>query len=76
MSYLPAGGGKVVTFTKEIPAASRRSYSMANDIPSGRAAILVESLDGARPVIVERSMYMDGRGSGMDTIGGYSDATD
>jgi hypothetical protein len=73
LSYLPAGGGKTISFTDEIPAASRRSYSLADKIPSGRAAIMVESLDGARPVIVERSMYMDNRGAGTDTIGGYSD---
>ena len=73
ISYLPQGGGKAISFTDEIPAASRRSYSMADKIPSGRAAIIVESLDGARPVIVERSMYMDNRGAGTDTIGGYSD---
>jgi len=43
---------------------------MGDKIPSGRAAILVESLDGARPIIVERSMYLDNRGAGTDTIGG------
>ena len=46
---------------------------MADYIKSGRAAILVESLDGARPVMVERAMYMNSRGSGTNTIGAGSD---
>jgi hypothetical protein len=73
MTYLPQGGGKSITFTDEIPKDSRRSYSMADKLPSGRASILVESLDGARPVMVERAMYVNNRGAGTDTIGGYED---
>jgi hypothetical protein len=69
--YLPQGGGEQVGFTDEIPANSRKSYNMADKIPSGRASILVESQDGARPVMVERSMYMDGRSAGTCTVGGY-----
>ena len=45
---------------------------MADRIHSGRASIMVQSLDGARPVMVERSMYMNNRGAGTDTIGGVS----
>ena len=44
---------------------------MADKIPSGRASIMVQSLDGARPIMVERSMYWNNRGAGTDTIGGY-----
>jgi hypothetical protein len=73
ITYLPQGGGKSITFTDEIPKDSRRSYSMAAKLPAGRASILVESLDGARPVMVERAMYMNSRGAGTDTIGGFSD---
>jgi hypothetical protein len=73
ITYLPQGGGTGATFTDEIPKASRRSYSMGDKLPSGRASILVESLDGARPILVERAMYMNNRGAGTDTIGGFSD---
>jgi hypothetical protein len=73
ITYLPQGGGKSVSFTDEILKDSRRSYNMADKLPEGRASILVQSLDGARPVMVERSMYMNSRGAGTDTIGGYSD---
>ena len=75
VSYLPAGGGTPVTFTDEIPPGSRHTYNMADSIKSGRASILVQSQDGARPVMVERAMYMNNRGGGTDTIGGWSDAT-
>jgi hypothetical protein len=34
---------------------------------------MVQSLDGARPIIVERAMYWNSRGAGTDTIGGFSD---
>ncbi len=73
ITYLPQGGGKGVTFTDEIPKESRRSYSMGDKLPSGRASILVESLDGARPILVERAMYVNDKGAGTDTIGGFSD---
>jgi hypothetical protein len=73
ISYLPQGGGKSVTFTDEIPANARATYNMADKVPSGRASIMVQSLDGARPVIVERSMYMNNRGAGTNTIGACSD---
>jgi hypothetical protein len=68
--YLPQGGGKTVTFTDTIPAGSRRSYSMADKVPSGRASIMVAS---DRNVIVERAMYRDDRGAGTDTIGAQAD---
>jgi len=73
VTYLLAGGGTPVSFTDEIPPNSRASYSMGAKIPSGRASIMVQSLDGARPIMVERSMYMNNRGGGTNTIGGFSD---
>jgi hypothetical protein len=72
ITYLPQGGGTPVTFTDEIPSASRRSYNMADKV-SGRAAILVESQDGARPVAVERAMYGTDWDSGTDTVGAFAD---
>ncbi len=68
--YLPQGGGKTITFTDTIPASSRRSYSMADKIPSGRASIMVVSNSN---IIVERSMYKDNRGTGTGTVGAFSD---
>jgi hypothetical protein len=72
ITYLPQGGGTPVSFTSEIPKESRATFSMSDKIPSGRASILVQSLDGARPVMVERAMYMNSRGGGTDIIGGHS----
>ncbi|MHB8895678.1 MAG: hypothetical protein ACYC99_10960 [Candidatus Geothermincolia bacterium] len=68
--YLPQGGGASVFYSSEIAANSRRSFNMADKVASGRASILVFSMD-ARPIMVERSMYMNNRGAGTDTIGGY-----
>ncbi len=72
-TYLLQGGGPPVSFTDEIPANTRRTYSMAGKGINGRASVLVQSLDGARPVMAERSMYRNNKGAGTDTIGGYSD---
>ncbi len=72
VSYLtPSGTGNVV-FTDEVPARSRKTYNMI-DRRTGRAAIMVESLDAARPVMVERAMYWNGRGAGAATIGSFLD---
>ncbi|HEY5532973.1 MAG TPA: C25 family cysteine peptidase [Candidatus Anoxymicrobiaceae bacterium] len=72
ISYLLAGGGQK-TLTDTIPANSRKTYFMADIIPSGRAAVMVTSKTSGKKVIVERAMYWNGRGAGTDTIGGYSD---
>jgi hypothetical protein len=42
-------------------------------IASGRASVVVQSLDGARPIMVERSMYVNNRGAGTMTVGGFED---
>jgi len=47
------------------------SFNMADKVKSGRASILVFTMDAEKPILVERSMYMDNRGAGTDTIGGY-----
>jgi hypothetical protein len=73
ITYLPQDGGTPVSFTDEIAPGSRSTYDMADKVASGRASILVQSLDGARPVMVERAMYWNDCASGTDTIGGYSD---
>lgn len=69
ITYLPQNGGKAVSFTDEVAPGARATYAMRDKVPSGRASILVESLDGARPVMVERSMYWNNRAGGSDTIG-------
>lgn len=73
VTYFLQGGGTPVSFTDEIPPASRRTYSMADKGINGRASVQVESLDGARPVIVERSMYWNNKGAGTDSIGASVD---
>ena len=39
----------------------------------GKASIMVRSLSSGEKIMVERSMYWNGRGAGTNTIGGYSD---
>ena len=78
VTYLPAGGGKAITFTDEIAARSRKTYKMlgggkSNLGISGRASGVVNSLDEGLPIIVERSMYWNSRGAGTNTVGAYSD---
>ncbi|MHB8895679.1 MAG: Vgb family protein [Candidatus Geothermincolia bacterium] len=51
---------------KTVPAHSRRSFNMADDIGANDASIKVES---NTPVIAERSMYRNDRREGHDSIG-------
>jgi hypothetical protein len=39
----------------------------------GRASIMVNSRDGARPIMVERAMYCHDRCEGTDTVGAFTD---
>jgi len=73
ISYLtPTGKGNKV-FTETVPASSRRSFSMGDKLPDGRAAVIVKSKNAGKPIIVERAMYWNSRGVGTATIGGYAD---
>ena len=73
VSYLtPSGQGNKVRADK-VPANSRRTYSMADSIPAGRAAIMVTSKTPGKKIMVERAMYWNNRGAGTDTVGGYGD---
>jgi len=63
-------GAEPQTVNHDIPATSRKSFSMKDDIGEQDASIKVES---DIPVIPERSMYWNHKGAGTDTIGGYSD---
>jgi hypothetical protein len=63
-----------VTKTETIAAGSRKSFNMAEHSGlSGRAAIMVSCTTAGKKVMVERAMYCNSRGTGTDTIGGYSD---
>lgn len=74
VSYLKAGGGDPVTFTDTVKANSRKTYNLADSLTDGgSASILVETVTSGKKVIAERAMYIDGRWSGNDTIGGWTD---
>lgn len=76
ISYLNEGGKDNVVFTDTVPASSRKTYNMADKYAPGAtasASIVVESLTAGKKVIVERSMYMNGRWGGTDTIGAWTD---
>jgi hypothetical protein len=60
------------TVTHEVPAYSRASFSMADDIGAADASIQVES---DIPVIPERAVYRNNRREGHDSIGTTAPAT-
>ncbi|MCG2795031.1 MAG: right-handed parallel beta-helix repeat-containing protein [Actinomycetia bacterium] len=60
-------------FEKKIPANSRKTYNMADDIGAVDASIKVTS---DLPVIPERAMYRNNRREGHDSIGTTAAATD
>ncbi|MFH1151311.1 MAG: S8 family serine peptidase, partial [Actinomycetota bacterium] len=59
-------GADPVSVEKSVPAASRASFSMEDDIGEHDASIEVVADD---PVIPERAMYKDDRREGHDSIG-------
>ena len=61
------------TKTKTVPANSRQSYNMKDDIGEQNASIKVE---GSVPVIAERAMYRNSRREGHESIGTTTPATD
>jgi hypothetical protein len=72
VTYMIEGEGPQ-SFTKEVPAHSRRSFNMADDIGSKDASIKVVS---DTPVIPERAMYRNDRSEGHDSIGTTTPASD
>ena len=65
-----------MVFTDTIAANSRKTYNMADKFPGTfgtSASALVESLTAGKKVIVEHSMYNNGRWGGSNSIGGYTD---
>ncbi|MHB8894276.1 MAG: S8 family serine peptidase [Candidatus Geothermincolia bacterium] len=65
-------GADAITVNKTIPANSRASFSMADDIGEHDASIKVVA---DAPVIPERAMYKDDRAEGHDSIGTTRAAT-
>ena len=72
VTYMIEGEGPK-TVTKQVPANSRKSFNMADDIGSKDASIKVES---ATPVIPERAMYRNNRREGHDSTGTTCTASD
>ena len=74
ISYLTPDGTGNVYKNEVIPANSRKTFDMSDHSHlNGRAAIKVDSLTPGLPIMVERAMYWNARGTGTDSIGGYSD---
>jgi Cellulase (glycosyl hydrolase family 5) len=61
------------TVEHKVPASSRATFNMAEDIGAKDASIMVES---NLPVIPERAMYRNNRREGHDSIGTTSPASD
>ena len=66
-------GAPPVNVIKTVPANSRKSFNIADDIGSADASIRVV---GDIPVIPERAMYRNNRREGHDSIGTTVPATD
>ena len=62
-----------VVFTDMVRAGARKTFDMGDRLSEAKASIMVECVTPGGKVIVERSMYFDGRFSGSDTIGAFSD---
>ncbi len=72
ITYMIEGEGPK-TVTKSVPASSRKTFNIADDIGEKDASIKVE---GNIPVIPERAMYRNNRREGHDSIGTTSPASD
>jgi len=73
VTYLTPTGEGNVAFTEVIPAKSRTTFDMRDEIPDGRAAVVVTSRTEGGKIMAERAMYWSGRGAGTCTIGGCAD---
>ena len=71
VTYLTPSGKGNVTFSDELLPESRKTYRMGA-LLQGPASILVKSMDGRRPVIVERSMYTHDKAAGTNVMGAFS----
>ncbi|MBU1671974.1 MAG: hypothetical protein KJ993_12845 [Actinobacteria bacterium] len=72
VTYMIEGEGPLAV-PKVVPANSRATFNMADDIGAKDASIQVDS---DRPVIPERAMYRNNRREGHDSIGTVTPAPD
>jgi hypothetical protein len=72
VSYLTPTGKGNVTFADEIAPGSRKTYRMGA-LLKGAASVIVTSRDSTRPIVVERSMYFDGKFAGTNSMGAFTD---
>ncbi|MHB8896265.1 MAG: Vgb family protein [Candidatus Geothermincolia bacterium] len=68
----PSGAGNVVV-NDTVPASSRKTYNMADNIQNTRASVFVECTTAGRRIMCERAMYWNGRQAATNTIGGFTD---
>ena len=73
VTYMTPTGSGNKTFTDTIPANSRKTYNMADEIAGGRAAIMVKCTTTGKKIMAERAVYWNSKGAGTETIGGYAD---
>jgi hypothetical protein len=73
VSYLTLTGKGNKAFSDRVPAHSRKSYDMSEQIPSGRASVRVTCKTAGKGIVVEQAMYWNGRGAGTSTIGAFGD---
>lgn len=73
ISYLTHDGLGNSTSTVNVPAYSRRTYSMSDSGIEGPRAIIVTSLTTGCKIIVEKSTYWGPPASGTCTIGCFED---
>lgn len=66
-------GAPPVTVSKSIPANSRRSYNMRNDIGERDASMRVMS---DLPIVAERTMFLPGKQEGHSSTGATAPASD
>ena len=73
ITYLTGTGKNNVSWEETIPAASRRTFSMADKLSNTGASVMVVCQTPGKKIMVERAMYWNSREAGTDTIGGYAD---
>ncbi|MHB8896166.1 MAG: DUF5719 family protein [Candidatus Geothermincolia bacterium] len=69
LTYLDLGDSQVVV----IPANSRRTFNMVEDVGYTECGIVLECLTSGCGIMVEKSNYVMQRTMGMETIGAYMD---
>lgn len=72
LTYMVEGGSPVAV-AKTVPAESRRSFFMADDVGNVDASVKVTS---EAPVIAERAMYRNNRREGHGSVGTTAPAND